>query len=78
MRTIEQIFELDDKLFEIFQENLPSIAEFNNSSIIPKTGNVLLLFITKTNFIKEGIFELYESENLYGITILFRLKKAFR
>lgn len=70
--TFDSIRDLDFEIHDVFEKNAPSIFEFIKTSKIPNTSQTFLRFITKTNFIKEGIFELYESENLYAINILFR------
>lgn len=72
MDDIEKLREIDFEIHNIFEKNGPVIIEFTKSDKIPKTSNTFLLFITKTNFIKEAIFELSESQEIYSINILFR------
>lgn len=72
MDTLEKIRELDFEIQDIFEKNDPLIFKLLKNDKIPKTSNTILLFITKTSFIKESIFELYESQNIYSINILFR------
>lgn len=72
MDKFEEIRDIDFDIHDIFEKNGPVIFEFVKSDKIPKTANTFLIFITKTNFIKESIFELYESQNIYSINILFR------
>ncbi len=68
----DKICEFDSEIHDVLVENMPLVFELIKSVQIPNTANTMLLFITKTNFIKEGIFELYESQNLYSMNILFR------
>lgn len=72
MRTIDQLLEFDNQIYKVIEKNQALIFRFNKDSKIPKISNVLINFIIKTNFIKEGIFELYKSDNLYSINILCR------
>ncbi len=72
MNDFEKICEQDSEIHDVLVENMPIIIELLKKIQFPKTGNTLLLFISKTNFIKEGIFELHDSQNLYSINILFR------
>jgi len=69
---MDSIRDLDFDIHDIFEKNGSLIFELIKSDKIPKTSNTFLLFIAKTNFIKESIFELSESQNIYAINILFR------
>lgn len=69
---IDSLRDIDFKAHDIFEQNGSAIFELIKSDKIPKTANTFLLFIAKTNFIKESIFELSESQNIYAINILFR------
>jgi hypothetical protein len=72
MTTFDNIKESDLKIHSLFEEAFPKIVDLLKTAPIPKAGNTMLFFIVKTNFIKEGVFELYQSENYYSIQILFR------
>lgn len=71
-KTFNEFLQIDRDIYTIYEKNQALLAEFLHTGKIPKTAHAFLLFIENTNFIKEGIFELYESRNLYGINILFR------
>lgn len=72
MTTFDKIREHDSEIYDVFVKYTPVTNEILKTIKHPKTGLTLVQFMVKTNFIKEGIFELYESENLYSMSILFR------
>lgn len=72
MKSLKEILEADDQVYEIFTEVAPKMAEFMHTSTIPKTAQALFHFIAKTNAIKEAIFNSCEGNNLYAINILYR------
>ena len=72
MDTFDKICELDEEIHSVVEETMPLVFDLIKVIVIPKTATTLLAFITKTNFIKDGIFELYQTQNIYSINILFR------
>ncbi|WP_405269332.1 DUF5677 domain-containing protein [Cellulophaga sp. Ld12] len=69
---IERIRDLDDEVFDIFQQSQFLILPFLKNSKIPKTTELFLMFITGTNFIKNSIFDCIENDDVYSSKILFR------
>ncbi len=65
--------ENDDLLISAFQkiDHSSAISDFQKMGI-PQTGRMLFVSAIKCGFIKTGILDLAESENLYGVNILFR------
>lgn len=72
METFEEIGKLDSEIQDVFAENVSLICELLQTIEYPKTGNLILLFITRSNFIKEGIWDLYKAQNHYSMNILLR------
>ena len=72
MKPFEKIFTIDSEIQDVFVENAPVVFEILKTYEYPKTGNLILLFITKTNFIKDGILDLYKTQNLFSMNILIR------
>jgi hypothetical protein len=62
----------DSELHQTVEEFMPLALEFSEKGPIPKTAGVLLSFIASTEFIKNGILDLVETENAYAKYILFR------
>lgn len=69
---IEEIREIDAKIHEVIEESLADLARFLSNSKFPKTGTALIMLLTKSNFIKNGIYELCSVEDLYSVNILYR------
>lgn len=69
---IERIRDLDDELFEIFQQSNLLVIPFLKNSKIPKTTELLIMFMTGSNFIKNSIFDCIENDDVYSSKILFR------
>jgi hypothetical protein len=69
---IERIRDLDDELFDIFQQSNSIIIPLLKNSEIPKTTELLIMFMTGSNFIKNSIFDCIENDDVYSSKILFR------
>lgn len=72
MQRIEKIRDLDDLIFEEFQEYFPKTLKSNFSNKFPKTLHISNLFTVSTNFIKNSIFDCSETDDFFGVKILFR------
>ena len=72
MMTLEDIIHADDEIFNIIEYDFPNAAVLLKVSGIQKSGKALTLFLSKSTFIKNGIYDLLESKNLYACKILFR------
>jgi hypothetical protein len=64
--------ERDSEIHRTVEEFMPLALEFAEQGPIPKTARVFLSFIASTEFIKNGIFDLAETENVYAAKILLR------
>lgn len=69
---IERIRNLDDELFEIFEQSNFLIIPFLKNSKIPKTTELFIMFMTGSNFIKNSIFDCIENDDVYSSKVLFR------
>ncbi|MCK4358122.1 MAG: hypothetical protein KAW92_05160 [Candidatus Cloacimonetes bacterium] len=72
MNEIEKIRDLDDEVFEEFKKYFPKIISSDFVKEYPKTNLLINLFDTSNTFIKNAIFDGCETDNYYGIKILYR------
>jgi hypothetical protein len=69
---IHLVREWDSEIDQIVEEFMPLALEFTAKGPIPKTCSVFLSFIASTEFIKNGILDHADAENVYAAKILFR------
>jgi hypothetical protein len=69
---LDILHERDSELHQTVEKFMPLALEFMEKGPIPKTVGVFLSFIASTEFIKNGILDLVETENAYAKNILFR------
>ena len=70
--SIDQITEIDDCVFKIIEKDAGKVfLSFKNNNL-EKTGQALSLFHVKIGFIKNGIYDQIEHNNLYSANILYR------
>ncbi|MBW2737686.1 MAG: hypothetical protein JRE64_02320 [Deltaproteobacteria bacterium] len=70
--SIDQITEIDDCVFKIIEKDAEKVfLSFKNNNL-EKTGQALSLFHVKIGFIKNGIYDQIEHNNLYSANILYR------
>jgi len=72
MQRILAIRDLDDLIFQEFQKYFIKAQNSNFSKEFPNTFLLSNLLNASTNFIKNSIFECSESDDLFGLKILFR------
>lgn len=72
MYTFEEIQSKDDEIFEIFRKNESRIIAIITKSNFKNTLFVLIKFIAKITPIKNSIYDLYKTNNIYAINILYR------
>lgn len=72
MENIEKIRDLDDEIFICMQEYFPKVIDCNLQKDFPISFILILSFDTSANFIKNGILDNAETDNLYSAKILFR------
>jgi len=73
MERLERLRDRDDEIHGVFVEFFPWTLGLLRRTIPPsKTLRVFLWFIAKTDFLKNGIFDLCESDNLYAENVLYR------
>jgi hypothetical protein len=69
---IKNIRKIDDELFEVMKTNfhnaLPTFSKVGFNYV----GKALTMFVTKTNFIKNAIFDVCENDDPYSANILLR------
>src|ERR1019366_2479352 len=69
---ISLVRQRDSGIDQTVEEFMPLALKFTKQGPIPKTFRVFLSFIASTEFIKNGILDLAETENVYAAKILFR------
>ncbi|MBU1100136.1 MAG: hypothetical protein KKA84_07005 [Bacteroidetes bacterium] len=70
--TLENIRDLDDEIFEVMQINFHTAISTFSKVGLSNVGKAYTMFITKTNFIKNAIFDICENDDPYSANILFR------
>lgn len=70
--SIDQIIEIDDGVFNILEKDAGKVFLTFKNNNFEKTGQALSLFHVKIGFIKNGIYDQIESNNLYSANILYR------
>lgn len=71
-KTFEDICEINDEIFECFQEYFPDTPKSEFATKYPLTFQLFMDFEISTTFIKSGIFESTESDNIFAVKILMR------
>jgi hypothetical protein len=69
---IQKFEEIDDSHQELLEEAFLGIISYRKNAKYKDIITVLSSFIGNVNFIKNGIYDLYESQNVYSTRILFR------
>ncbi len=72
MKKLEKLRDLDDLIHAEFEKYFPKAMTSNFSKKFPKTFLISNLFTNSTNFIKNSIFDCSETDDLFGVKILFR------
>lgn len=72
MNTIEQIKDLDDQIFEVFKIYFNKVFTSKFCVSFPSTVQLSNSFTINTNFIKNSIFDCSETNDFFGVKILFR------
>jgi hypothetical protein len=72
MLDVRIVRERDSHVRRTVEEFMPLALEFTARGPIPKTSGVFLSFVASTEFIKDGVLDLAETENVYASKILFR------
>jgi len=72
MNNIEQIRDLDDEIFEEFKIYSNKVLSSKFCSSFPSTVQLSNSFTISTDFIKNSIFDCSETDDFFGVKILFR------
>lgn len=72
MNEIERIRELDNDVFEELKVFLPKTSASEFVKEFPATSILINMFDTSGTFIKNSIYDNCESDNYYGVKILYR------
>ncbi|MDP2722224.1 MAG: DUF5677 domain-containing protein [Bacteroidales bacterium] len=72
MNEIERIRELDDDVFEELKIYFPKISASDFIKKFPTTSILMNMFDTSGTLIKNSIYDNCESDNYYGVKILYR------
>jgi len=69
---INKIRDVDDQIFKLVDASLIDLTKDILKSKYPLTSKALIMLVTKSNFIKNSIFDICENEDLYSANILYR------
>lgn len=69
---IENIRKADDKIHTVIETSFGDFVTDIKKSKFPFTGKAIIMLVTKSNFIKNSIFDIALNEDLYSANILFR------
>ena len=72
MNKISIYRDLDDEIFEEQKEYFPKTVNSNFRKEYPKTYILMSMFDTSATFIKNSIFDSCETDDYYGVKVLFR------
>jgi hypothetical protein len=72
MNNIEKIRDLDEEIFEEFKIYSNKVLFSKFSTRFPSTAQLSNSFTISTNFIKNSIFDCSETDDFFGVKILFR------
>jgi hypothetical protein len=72
MHIKDKYITVDDKQQELVEIIIQRLFNLLKTTDLKRSVLSVISFIGNTNFIKNGIFDLVESENVYSIKILFR------
>jgi hypothetical protein len=72
MSKIERIRDLDDEIFKELQQYFPKTTSSEFAKLYPYTSILIHLFDTSGTFIKNSIFDNCETDDYYGMKILYR------
>lgn len=73
MRTLEEVIERDQRLFERFENSFSdNLARQMMEGRHPKTFMVVLSFIAKMGFLKTAIIDMCAADNPYAVNVLYR------
>ncbi|MGJ1435682.1 DUF5677 domain-containing protein [Sphingobacterium siyangense] len=72
MTELERIRQIDNDVFQEFQNYFEKLPESNFIKLYPKTAYIISSLDTGANFIKCAIFDECEKDNYYAIKILYR------
>lgn len=72
MDSIEKLCDLSAQIHEIVEESYPDGIRCVLRSSATRTGAALVSLVAKTEFLKNAILDIAETDNVYSIKILFR------
>lgn len=72
MSEIKRIRDLDDEIFDELQQYFPKTTSSKFVKLFPYTTGMIQLFDTSGTFIKNSIFDSCDSDDYYGMKILYR------
>jgi hypothetical protein len=72
MNGIEQIRDLDDEIFQEFKLYFNKVLSSRFCTSFPCTVQLSNSFTISSNFIKNPVFDCSETDDFFGVKILFR------
>lgn len=73
LKSFENLIEIDEEYQNILINAMPKLMKVGKDNDLSNFSRLTISFITNMNFLKNGMFDLYESQNTYSIKILFRV-----
>jgi hypothetical protein len=72
MDKLEQLSTASSEIHELVEQFMPWALALTKASPTSRSVQLFIWFIVKTDFLKNGILDLCESENLYAANVVFR------
>ena len=69
---IDELRIFDEEIHALIEKWMPLVLQDSTNHNIPNVWRASVMFITRSNFLKEAIFELSKNEDIYSAGILFR------
>ena len=69
---LENVRDKDNEIFDLVNESAIGVLNQIKESEFAETLSILFAFMGNTNFIKNGVYDACEKDNLYSAKILFR------
>ncbi len=71
-KKIDELRIFDEEIHALIEKWMPLVLQDSINHNIPNVWQASVMFIMRSNFLKEAIFELSENEDIYSAGILFR------
>lgn len=72
IKTIEDLRDLDDEIFEEFKKAASHLQFLLQKSDFKNTAEICFMFMSSSNFLKNSIFDCAENDDFYSANVLYR------